>query len=203
MSGEYFLINNNLKFIDIKRRSICILFLFKEFIAHKIKFKRSFLNYQKKDIYRELKIANISSEDKVLFIGAGLLPLTPILIAEETNNRKITSIDNNLLVTKLTKPYLNKMGLSDKIKLEYGDGQNYPVEDFDVVIMAANVWPLRKILKHLSRNMKKGTKLVCREIKNDISYLIEEDSLCGFFSVESLSEHQHGPAYKSILLKKK
>lgn len=191
----------HLKFIDRRRKIICYKFIFKEFLARCIKFSNHHLtNYRKKIILEELKIAKISSEDEVLFIGCGLLPTTPMLIMEETPAKKITAIDNSSIIARLGESYINKKGLSDRIRIEYADGVNYPVENFDVIFIATNVWPIAPILRHLSFHMKNNARLICRDIKNDIKNVLTYESLYESLSIESFSQHPSGPDYKSLLL---
>jgi predicted RNA methylase len=192
------------KFINMRRRTICYRFIFLELLARKINyFYRSLSNYRRKVISEELKIAKVSPKDKVLFIGCGMLPSTPMIIAEEKVAKKITTIDNSRKTAKMAESYISKKGLSDKIKIEYGDGASYPVENFDIIFLAGDVWPLEPILKNLSSNMKKNAKLICREIKDDINLFLKEEELYDKFSFESSSEHPAGSDYKSILLIKK
>ena len=194
----------SLKLIDIRRKIICYKFLFLEFLASRMNFFDKRLTfYRKKVISEELKIAKISSDDEVLFIGCGLFPSTPMMIAEETNAKKIATIDNSKKIVQLVKSYIDKKELSDRIKVEYADGMNCPVENFDVIFLATNVWPIGPILKNLSLHMKNNARLICRDIKNDIQDVLKQEELYDNFSVESLSEHPSGPDYKSLLLIKK
>jgi len=183
---------------------MCYRFVFLELLARKINFFYIGLSkYRKNVISKELKIVNVSSKDKVLFIGCGLLPSTPMIIAEEKVAGKITTIDRSRKTVKMAESYVSKKGLSDKIKIEYGDGASYPVENFDIIFLAGDVWPLEPILKNLSSNMKKNAKLICREIKNDISLFLKQEELYDKLSLESSFEHPAGSDYKSILLIKR
>ena len=132
----------------------------------------------------------------MLFIGCGLLPTTPMLIIEETPAKKITAIDNSSIIARFGEFYINKKGLSDRIRIEYADRVNYPVENFDVIFIATNVWPIAPILRHLSFHMKNNARLICRDIKNVLTY----ESLYESFSIESFSQHPSGSDYKSLLL---
>ena len=106
-----------------------------------------------------------------------MLPSTPMIIAEKIIVKEIVTIDNSKIIVILGKSYINKKGLSGRIKIEHADGVNYPVENFDVIFMAANVWPVKPILKHLSIHMKDNARLICRDFNNDISYILKDEGL--------------------------
>lgn len=192
------------KLIDLRRKFFCYKFLFLELLGSRIDyFQKRLTNYRKKVISEEIKNVNLSSDDATLFIGCGLLPSTPLFIAENTDVKKISAIDNNRQIAKFAKSYIDKKGLSSRINVEHADGVDYPVEEFDVIFMATNVWPAESILKNLAANMKNNSKLICRDIKNDINGILEIEGLYDKFYVESFSEHPAGPEYKSLILVKK
>ena len=157
------------------------------------------MKWRKPVFLNEIKMANVSSKDKVLLIGCGILPSESILIAEVTN-AKVVTIDNNVKACKHAQAYVQKKGLSDKIKVEHADGADYPVQDFDVIFIAINVWPIDAILKHLSSNMKNNARILCKGIKNDITDLLEKEDFYYMFSVKSILEN---PKTQSFLLIKK
>lgn len=189
--------------IDLKRRFVCFGFLLFELLCLWSEFVyNSLTNYQKKIILEEIKIANLSSNDKVLFIGCGLIPLTPITIVEEVKSNVVT-IDNINWIVKYARSYISKRGLSSQIRVDYGNGLTYPIHNFDVIFIATNVWPIKPILKHLSHNMKDSAKIVCRDVKNDIENILKHEGLEHKYSIEAVFEHPAGPEYKSLVLTKK
>jgi len=143
-------------------------------------------------------MAKVSSKDRVLFIGCGVLPTGPMLLAEETK-AKIVTIDNSSKAFKLAKSYIRKKGLSDIIEIDCADGTNYPVENFDVIFIAINVWPIDSVLKHLFSNMKTNARILCKGIKNDVLNVLEKEELHDKFSVNSVSQN---PKTYSFLLTK-
>jgi len=178
----------------------CYKFNFLELLAVKINFLYTFLMKLRKPIFlNEIKMAKITSKDKVLFIGCGILPSETILIAEQTK-AKIIGIDNSIKACKLARSYVQKKGLSDLIKIEYENGVNYPVKNFDVIFIAINVWPIDSVLENLSCNAKTNTRIMCKSIKNDIVKSLEKEELHDIFSIESKLEN---PKTQSFLLIKK
>ncbi|MCK5459224.1 MAG: hypothetical protein KAI20_04985, partial [Thermoplasmatales archaeon] len=90
--------------------------------------------------------------------------------------------------------------LSDKVIVEYGDGINYPIQDFDVIFIAINVWPIDIVLRHLSKNMKPAARVMCKGLKDDVTSFLKSGDLLDEFSVEVVSDN---PKTQSFLLIKK
>jgi len=194
-------IKNNFSSISInwKRKISCYNYLFLEFLAVKSNFFNTLLNKWRTPVFlQELDMIKVSPDDKILFIGCGILPTGAIIIAEKTK-KTVVAIDNNNTIVKLAKSYIQKKGLSEKIKIEYADGINYPMEKFDFIFIAINVWPIELILKHIHKNMKRDAKIICKGIKNDVIKLFEKDKLNEMFYIENLAKN---PKTYSFLLKK-
>jgi ubiquinone/menaquinone biosynthesis C-methylase UbiE len=135
-------------------------------------------------VTNEIKRAGISSTDKILVIGCGILPSTIIILAEETQ-AYLTGIDINSKITNLAKSYINKKRFSNRIDILVGDGVNYPVNEFDVIFIAINVWPINQILQHLAQNMKSGSKFIYREFESDSSLVSSEEKIFTSFTLDS------------------
>lgn len=144
-------------------------------------------------------MANVTKNDRVLLIGCGVFPSELILITEKTK-AKVVGIDNSIKAVKIARKYVKEKGLSNLIQIEYGDGLNYPVNDFDVVFVAINVWPIDSVLKYLSKNMKKNTRVMCKSLKNDIIDVLENEDLSDSLYLKSKLEN---PKTQSFLLIKK
>ena len=154
------------------------------------------MKWRKPVFLKEIKIANIKSKDKVLLIGCGILPTETILIAE-TTGAKVVGIDNSITAVKYAKKYVEKKELSELIKIEYADGKNYPLSNFNIIFIAINVFPIESILKHLSKNIKPNTKILCKSIKNDIESTLEKQGLSKKLFVKSKIKN---PRTQSFLL---
>ena len=192
--------NRSTTFTNWNRKISCYIFSFLELLAVKTDFFNKLLMRWRKPVFlNEIELANLSSKDKVLHIGCGIFPSGSIIIAEQTN-AKITSIDNNVNAVNIARSYVHKNGLSKSIKVEYGDGVDYPVKDFDVIFIAINVWPIDSVLKHLSKNAKTNTKIICKSVNNDIVNFLENENLYDTLSVDSILENQHSQSF--LLIKK-
>jgi ribosomal protein L11 methylase PrmA len=186
--------------INWRRKLSCYEFGFLELLATRIDFFYQLLIKWRKPVFlNEIKMANVSSKDKVLLIGCGILPSETIMIVEETN-AKVVTIDNNIVAVKHAKSFIRRKGLANSITIERADGINYPVEDFDVIFIAINVWPIDLVLRHLSTQMKTNARVLCKGIKNDIIDVLEKKGLYDVFSVDLASQN---PKTQSFLLTKK
>lgn len=183
-----------------KRKITCFKYSFLEFLALKIdSFYRLLMSWRKPVFLNEIKMANISSKDKVLLIGGGILPSESILITE-TTNAKVVTIDNNIRTCKHAQAYVQKKGLSDRIIIEHADGVNYPVQNFDVIFIAISVWPIDSVFRNLSKNMKTNARVMCKSYRNDIIDVFESEGLSESFHLESKLEN---PSTQSFLFIKK
>jgi len=109
----------------------------------------------------EFKIFGISNGSKILFVGCGQYPITAIVLAR-SYDVKIIAIDKNSKAIKLAKRIIHEKNLEDKITIEEGNGLNYPVDKFDVVILGGLLFPKKLILNHVSESVKPGTKIILR-----------------------------------------
>ena len=144
-------------------------------------------SWRKPLFLNEIDKAKIKPEDKVLHIGCGIIPTTCILLADKTK-ASIVGIDNNKRATNYAKKIVSKKNLSDFIKIEYSEGQNYPIHDFNVILIAANVFPIDNVLKHVLKNVKKDTRIICRGKKNDIKDCIDRIGLSETVSFKDITQ---------------
>jgi len=147
----------------------------------------------------EIEMAKVTSKDRVLHIGCGIHPTHCILIAEHAK-AKVVGIDNSPKVVDLARKYISKNGLSNLVKIEFADGKNYSAEDFDVVFVAINVFPIGDVLRNLSKKLKKGTRVMCKSIKSDIADVIEKQGFSNDFEIVDMVNN---PQTKSYLVVKK
>jgi hypothetical protein len=115
------------------------------------------------DYEREYNECNIPPDSKVLHIGCGAYPLTEMTLAQ-TNVRSIVGIDHTPITVKRAREVIRRRKLQGKISIEYGDGIDYPVEDFDVIIASSCSFPKESILQHLFSTAKHGSKIIVREL---------------------------------------
>ena len=193
--------NKLLTFLTNFRRILsCFFFQSFELLAVKTNFFNRVLTQMRRIYYvKAVKIADVKSTDKVLFIGSGILPSQCIIIVEETG-ANVFGIDNSKKAVEYSIKYINKIGLSNKICIKHEDGAKIPAKNFDSVFIAINVWPINNILKNLANNLKKDAKILYKSYNDDISQILVNEKLNNVFEVKDKIVN---PLSQSYLLIKK
>ena len=143
-------------------------------LAHKLD-KLAEIYYKKSigsEYKREYKTFDISKEDKVLHIGSGAFPLTEIILVESIGTT-VVGIDKSLNAVKSANDVVYKKNLHDKIKIDHGNGMDYPIKNFDVVIVSSCASPMVKIVEHIFKTAKNNTRIIIREMEISIKPLIK------------------------------
>ena len=143
-----------------------------------------------KEYRKEYKNCSIAPSRNILHIGCGSYPLTEIVLAESTK-AKIVGIDKNPQTVQRAQQMVRKNNLESRITINHGDGLDYPVEDFDVIIVSSCSLPKVQILQHLFQKAKSYSTIIVRELDiatNDIQHSIDE-----FHNIELLQQVRHNP----------
>lgn len=164
---------------------------------------KSYIKIYEEVVKQEIKLANISSDDRILIIGCGSIPSTSIILAEKTN-AKIVSIDIDPQAVIKASRYVKTHNLQNNIEITIGDGALYPVKDFDVIFVLYGVGHHQQLLRHLAENISKKTRLVCRAPNNVASKKKKYISfLSNMFRFEKIVTTTSFGSMDSILLYKK
>ncbi len=116
-----------------------------------------------KEYRKEYENCDISSHSNILHIGCGSYPLTEILLASSTKG-KIVGIDKNIQAIKRGQQVIKKNKLDKRIVLKHGDGLDFPVEEFDMVIVSSCSHPKVEIIQHLFEKVKSQSSIIVREV---------------------------------------
>jgi len=182
---------------NYKRFLSSFFFTLLEILAAKMNLFDSLLTKWRKPILsREIQMLNINPSEKVLHLGCGAFPSMTIFIAKEKKTQ-VVGIDNNYIAIKLARSYIKKKNLSDLVTIEYGNGTNYPAQDFDIIYIAINVWPIDTVLFHLAQTMKPTARILCKGSYQDIKTLLQKKEFQSLFSISSTLEY---PKIQSFLL---
>lgn len=138
-------------------------------------------------VENEIKAGCIRKSDKVLIIGCGSFPATATIIAELIGS-EITAIDNRRIEINLAKKYIKKIGLN-KVLIEYGDGCNYSVKDFNVIVVNSSVHPRGKVFDIIFQTSRKGCRVIIRELKLTKQLFIRFISKRNDFVLEKVIDH--------------
>ena len=181
-----------------------IVFIFSEKIIVKLEKLLSFyLNFYETMIENEIKLANICKDNKILHIGCGSIPATSILLVKKTNADAV-AIDKDLKSVKQAKILLSKIKLSDKIRIIYADALDFPIKDFDLIIISQGIKPHDVVLKNIAEKLNKNTRVIFRTSSTYDKKLASEDLfLKDIFVVENIISQEKNGLMISVLLSKK
>lgn len=130
-----------------------------ERISEKIGFVGDlYLTLYQRSVAQEAKLASITKADKILHIGCGSLPYTAEVMAQ--TGAKVIAIDNDPEAVKAATIYVAKKNLNFEIFL--GNGEDYQIEDFTVIVLSLGVQPLEPIIQRILCQARKGTRVVFR-----------------------------------------
>jgi len=111
----------------------------------------------------EYETFGISKDNKVLHIGCGAYPLSEIALAKLLG-AEVVGIDKKPNAVKLADDVISKKSLGEKVKIEHGNGTNYPVNGFDVIIVSGCSLPKGEILENVFKIAKKQSTIIVREL---------------------------------------
>ena len=168
--------------ISMIKKFLDYLYYVYEFLYQYIPFSSwSYIRFHQPSVKKEIGMFQLSQSDKVLHIGCGAIPYTSIVIARETNVQ-VLGIDNNSRIVDLATSYLKRHNLADKVRIEMGDGQNYDVSSFDVIIISYGVADQDLVLRNVLEAAKDEARIILRKStakKNDyIDSIVKDLSTC-------------------------
>lgn len=115
-------------------------------------------------------ITSISNKQikKILYIGAGALPLNSILIVQN-HNLKIDNIERELESFKLSRLLLCRLKLDKQIKVIHKDIMDFKkLKNYDVIICAilvgSNTKQRQRVINHIGKHMKFGNLLLLKNV---------------------------------------
>jgi len=143
-----------------------------------------------KEYRKEYENCSISSHTNILHIGCGSYPLTEIILASCTTGQ-IVGIDKNNKSVLRGQQVIKKNKLDNRINLKHGDGLDFPVEEFDVIIVSSCSQPKVKILQHLFQKVKSQSTIIVREV--DIATKDILRSIDAHSEIELKKQIRHNP----------
>lgn len=151
----------------------------------------------------EINLANISEDDIILHIGGGPIPATSILLAKKSGAR-VTSIDNNLRSVKQAISCVLESGVADKVQIQYAEANNFPVVNFDVIIVSQGIRPYKELLQYISKSMRDDARVIFRTSTSPNGEIVQKDLfLKDIFKISKIVAQKKNALLISILLLKK
>jgi len=192
---NYILVKVGVKFDAHKLKKINdLIFILVENIV--IKFDKMiyiYLDFYKPLIENEIELAKISHKDKILHIGCGPVPSTPIYIVKKTD-AEVTAIDKNLQSIKKAQALILKLKLFDKIHIVHANALDFPLEKFNLIIVSLGIKDYGEVLKYISQNMRSDARLIVRTNSSNDGTLIEKDLFLKDIFTEILGKRKKGGA---------
>lgn len=110
---------------------------------------------------KEIKMAGISKNDKVVVIGCGSLPITAILVTLKTKAH-VVAIDKDKRAVKDADKYIKNHHLESSIEIKYADGDVYPLKKFDVIYLTYGLKKKEDIFDYIINNSKNNSRVIFR-----------------------------------------
>lgn len=155
-------------------------------------FRKLILSYYSKIVKNEVELCDAQENSNVLCIGGGYFPCTAILF-NKFSNASVTVVDNDINAIKSSTKLIKKLGLDNKIHVQFTDGSDVFAEDFDIINLAMQVSPKKAVFDNITQNMKKNSKLLVRTPKKHL-----KNGYCDFNDFESVSKYVSQPGFSNI-----
>lgn len=154
-------------------------------------------------VLKEVTMAQISSQDRVLVIGSGSLPATPVLIAQNTH-AQIISIDKDSTAVKQATHYVKSHHLEQTLTIECADGLTYPLEQFTIIVVLYGVKKPAEMLRSIAGRINQNTKVIYRAITDSQGRITDKTlQLMTYFTIKDQVHSETLGSFDSFLLTKK
>jgi SAM-dependent methyltransferase len=154
------------------------------------KIAQRYNNSIEKEYQKECKTYGLPSNSTVLHIGCGAYPLTDIVLTQYYGATLI-GIDKNPITVQRAQKIIRQHHLQNRITIQHGNGTNFPVDNFDLIIISSCSLPKLQILEHLFKNAKHQSTIIVREVSiatADMLYCIHSHP-----EIEIIQQMHHTP----------
>ncbi len=156
------------------------------------------MNYYNNIVKEEIKLAQITEQDHVLFIGGGAIPSTAYRIHQYTG-AKVDVIDKDPCAVKLATKLTRLLGLEKKVRVFEADGRTIETKKYSVILVALQACPHQDILENALEKAAPNTRVVTRCPAHGLQAFYEKspgDSQC-YANVQAI---QGSPTMEASLL---
>lgn len=144
-----------------------------------------------KEYFAEYAKLGISNQNKILHIGCGPYPLTEISLAQQFG-AQVIGIDKNPKTIEMAKAIIKEKSLDSLVRIEYGNGINYPMDNYDMIVISACAFPKPEILENIIHTAKKNCIITIREL--DIALANIYAILNKHKNIDIIKKSHHNPA---------
>ncbi len=161
--------------------------------------KHAYIKFFERATLEEFEMVGINRNDKVIHIGCGALPNTLISLAKNIPANYV-GIDRDRESVRIAKKIVERYKIKN-VKIEEGDALNYPIQDFDLIIVSFGVEPKEKVFERIRKEAKKNAKIIYRKQWDFMDKIYgRKDFLPNGFKI--ISYHKRRDFIKSYLLVK-
>jgi precorrin-6B methylase 2 len=121
---------------------------------------------------KERNSFDISKAKRVLHIGCGSYPITAMVVAEK-GDVKVTTIDDDAKAIKRANIVLDRKHLNGKVKAVFGNGTDYPLYDFDTIIISGCAVPKEEIFERVVKDANSNSNIIIRSSFTDVESIIK------------------------------
>jgi precorrin-6B methylase 2 len=160
------------------------------------------------DLYRdivskELALLQLTKNTKVLVIGGGSLPATPMLLTMATGT-SIDIIDKDPEAVTTGQQFILSYHLEDKLKVINTNALQYPLTPYDVIIILYGVKQPNKVLQYIASQVSEKTRVILRVITDDQGNIADKTlDLSSRFIIKDRVRSTTLGSFESLLLQKK
>lgn len=145
----------------IKKLLDWLYYFFELFANHNMLFTKMYIKFHTYSVKKEIEMAGLKKEDKILHIGCGSIPYTLIILSDVLKT-KVVGIDNNQKVVDNARNLLKKFEKYDSIIIDKADGVKYNILSFNVIIISYGINQHDLVLKHVINSAYKKSKVIIR-----------------------------------------
>jgi hypothetical protein len=161
-----------------------------------------YLQFYADVVQKETQLANIGPKDRVLVIGSGSLPATPILICRYSGATVVT-IDRDHKAVKSSTDYIRQQHLNTNLSIDYGEGLTYPTKDFTVIYLMYGVKNTQDVIASLPQRISNDCRVVIRLICDTNRKILDNLDIASYFTIKDQVHTTSLGAFETLLLEKK
>lgn len=158
-------------------------------------------------LQRETSMLRNSNPQRALFIGSGPFPISAMWL-HRILRVPVDGLDISADAVEGSRELLDKLELSDAIKILHADSETYDVSAYDVIVIALLAKPKQAILNNVFRSAKDDCEVICRTSFGPRCLVYEptefSEDLLGQFTVQDtrVIASNSDDTISSILLRK-
>lgn len=123
---------------------------------------RLYMYPYKSVVLREIGLSDVEPGARVLSIGAGSVPYTALHLAR-MGDFQVIALDIDPAAVQCAQEWVQRMGYSDRIRVEYSGGNDYPLKGIAAAFIALQVEPKEDVMDYLMEHGQRGLKIIVRE----------------------------------------